>query len=129
METFFKTVVGFSGAATSYFFGGWSTLLELLVIFVVVDYLTGFGASGKEGKLSSKIGISGIPKKVLIFIFVFIGHKIDLSLGNGHLFRDTIIFFYLANELLSVIENAGRMGVPIPPVIQKAVEVLRSKGE
>jgi toxin secretion/phage lysis holin len=129
METLFKTVVGISGAAASYFFGGWSALLGVLLFVVVADYITGIGASAFEGKLSSKVGMKGIAKKVFIFVIVAMSHLVDTVLGDGHLFRDATIFFYLANEALSIIENGGRMGAPIPPGIKKAVEALRSKGE
>jgi toxin secretion/phage lysis holin len=129
LENIIKLLIAGTGSLVTYLFGGWSTLLELLVIFVVLDYLSGFWAAGTEGKLSSKVGLRGIPKKVFIFAMVFIGYKIDLALGDQTLIRDTIIFFYLANELTSIIENSGRIGLPIPPVIKKAVEVLRSKGD
>jgi toxin secretion/phage lysis holin len=129
METLVKTVIGISGAAASYFFGGWSALLGVLLFVVVADYITGIGASAFEGKLSSKVGMKGIAKKVFIFVIVAMSHLVDTVLGDGHLFRDATIFFYLANEALSIIENGGRMGAPIPPGIKKAVEALRSKGE
>lgn len=129
METLVKTVIAFSGSAVSYFYGGWSALLGVLLTFIVIDYFSGIAASGFEGKLSSRVGAKGIAKKVFIFAIVAIAHLVDTALGDGHLFRDAAIFFYVANELISITENAGRMGVPLPPGIQKAVQVLRSKGE
>lgn len=129
METVFKTILGLSGAAASYLFGGWSGLLGILLLFVVVDYMSGVIASFFEGKLSSNVGRKGIAKKVFVFVIVAIAHAVDIVLGDGHLFRDAAIFFYIANELISITENAGRIGVPLPPGIQKAVEVLRSKGD
>lgn len=103
-------------------------MLNVLLTFVVLDYVTGFLSAAKEGKLNSEVGLWGIAKKVAIFFVVAVAHLVDTALGDAHLFRDAAIFFYLANELLSVIENAGRLGVPIPPVISRAVEVLRGKG-
>jgi|SRR5690625_4215422 len=129
MDTFIKTVIAVGGAAASFLFGGWSSLLSILLAFVVIDYLSGMAAAGKEGKLNSEIGMWGIAKKVAIFAVVAIAHLVDSAMGDAHLFRDAAIFFYLANELLSVTENLGRIGVQFPPVIQKAVEVLRSKGD
>jgi toxin secretion/phage lysis holin len=129
MENLFKTIVAIGGAAASYLFGGWSSLLSILLTFVVLDYVTGFAAAAKEGKLNSEVGAWGIAKKVGIFGIVAVAHLVDSALGDAHLFRDAAIFFFLANELLSVIENAGRIGVPIPPVMQRAVEVLRGKGD
>ena len=129
MENWFKPVVAVSGAAASYLFGGWSSLLSILLTFVVLDYVTGFAAAAKEGKLNSEVGAWGIAKKVGIFAIVAAAHLVDTALGDAHLFRDAAIFFYLANELLSVTENLGRIGVPIPGAIQRAVEILRGKSE
>lgn len=128
VDTFIKTIIAVGGAAASFLFGGWSSLLNILLAFVVIDYLSGMAAAGKEGKLNSETGMWGIAKKVAIFAVVAIAHLVDTAMGDAHLFRDAAIFFYLANELLSVTENLGRIGVPIPTVIQKAVEVLRGKG-
>jgi len=100
-----------------------------LLTFVVLDYVTGFLAAAKEGKLNSEVGLWGIAKKVAIFFVVAVAHLVDTALGDAHLFRDAAIFFYLANELLSITENTGRLGVPIPAAIQRAVEILRGKGE
>lgn len=124
-----KSIVSFGGAAVGYLFGGWSAILGVLLAFVILDYVTGVIAAGAAGELKSKVGLIGIARKVFIFMMVVIGHLIDGVLGDAHLFRDTIAFFYLANELLSIIENGGKLGAPIPPVIQKAIEVLKGKGE
>jgi toxin secretion/phage lysis holin len=129
MENLFKTAVAVGGAAASYLFGGWSTLLGVLLTFVVIDYVSGVIAAGAEGKLKSKVGLIGIARKVFIFAMVAIAHLVDSALGDQHVLRDATIFFYLANELLSIIENAGRVGLPVPTPIQKAVEVLKGKGD
>lgn len=127
MEGAFKTVVAVAGAIASYLFGGWSALLGILLAFVVIDYVTGIIAAGAEGKLSSAVGLKGIAKKIFIFVIIAVAHLVDTALGNAHIFRDAAIFFYLANEVLSIIENTGRIGVPVPPVIRQAVEMLRKK--
>ncbi|GAA0379054.1 phage holin family protein [Bacillus horti] len=129
METILKVIVGFTGASISYLWGEWTALLNVLFVLVIIDYISGLVASGFEGKISSNTGMKGIAKKVFIFAIVAIAHLVDTALGESHLFRDAAIFFYIANELISIIENGGRMGVPIPPGIQKAVEVLKRKGE
>ena len=129
MENLYKSIVAIGGSAASFLFGGWSSLLTILLAFVVLDYITGVAAAAKEGRLNSEVGGWGIAKKVGTFVIVAVAHLVDSALGDAHLFRDAAIFFFLANELLSVIENAGRIGVPIPPVLQQAVEVLRGKGE
>lgn len=124
-----KWMVAVGGSISSYLFGGWSALLDILLFFVIVDFITGIIAAGLCGKLRSTVGLIGITKKIFVFIMVAIAYKIDFILGDVHFLRDTVIFFYLANELLSIIENGGRLGAPIPPVIRKAVEILRGKGE
>ncbi len=123
----YKAVVTVGGAAASYLFGGWSALLGVLLAFVIVDYLTGVLAAAVDGELSSAVGLVGIAKKVCIFVIVAVAHLVDTSIGDAHIIRDATIFFYLANELLSIIENTGRLGLPIPGVIQQAVEVLKNK--
>lgn len=125
----FKAICGIGGALASYLFGGWSALLGILLSFVVMDYITGVIAAGIEGKLNSSVGWKGIAKKVGVFIIVAAANLVDRALGDAHLFRDATIFFYLANELLSIIENVGRTGLDMPKPLQKAVEVLKGKGD
>ena len=103
-------------------------MLNILLAFVIIDYVTGIGAAAKEGSLNSSVGYWGIAKKVSIFAIVAVAHLVDTALGDAHIFRDMAVFFYLANELLSLLENAGRLGAPVPPGLQKAVEVLKGKG-
>jgi toxin secretion/phage lysis holin len=128
-EAFYKFGATSTGAVVGYLFGGWSALLQVLVVFVIIDYLSGLLASGVEGKLSSKIGFKGIAKKIMIFCLVAAGHLVDKAVGQGHLIGDSIIFFYLGNELLSILENAGRTGLPVPDQIKNAVDILKGKGE
>lgn len=129
MDNMLKFIVAVSGSAASFFYGGWSSLLSVLLTFVVIDYVSGVAAAAKEGKLNSSIGGWGIAKKVSIFGIVAVAHLVDTTMGEAHLFRDAAIFFYLSNELLSLIENAGRLGAPIPPGLKRAVEVLKGKGD
>lgn len=125
----FNSLSAVVGSIGTYLVGGWSALLDVLLFMVVVDYLSGLAAAYKEGNLSSKVGFIGISKKVYIFLLVAIGHKIDIATGNGDYIMQAVIWFYLANELLSITENGGRMGAPIPPVLQQAIAVLKGKGE
>lgn len=129
IDVFFKLGVTALGGLTGYLFGGWNTLIQILLVFVIIDYVTGLLAAGYNGKLSSRIGFKGIAKKVMIFALVAVAHLIDSALGEGHLFRDAVIYFYLANEVLSILENAGKTGLPIPQYIKNAVEVLKGRGE
>ena len=128
-EIIYKSFLTGTGAIVGYLFGGWSVLLQILLAFTIIDYLSGILASGVEGKLSSKVGFKGIAKKLMIFFLVSVGHLIDKALGDGSMVQNAIIFFYLGNELLSIVENAGRTGLPVPNQIKNAVHVLKGKGE
>jgi toxin secretion/phage lysis holin len=123
VENLWKYFVGILGGLAS---GGWTLAVQILFTFVALDYITGLIASATEGKLSSKTGAKGIYKKVMTFAFVAVGHLVDVYLGGGNdMFRDGVIAFFIANEVTSIVENAGRMGMPIPPVIKQAIEVLK----
>ncbi|EJW14850.1 phage holin family protein [Paenibacillus alvei] len=128
LDIVIKTTIAASGGVVAFLFGEWPLLLQVLLIMSIADFITGFIASGVEGKLKSKVGLIGIARKVFIFVIVAIAHQVDTILGGQHLLRDATIFFYMSNELLSIIENGGRIGVPLPPVIKEAVEVLKGKG-
>ncbi|MEC4566786.1 phage holin family protein [Paenibacillus sp. FSL M8-0228] len=117
------------GAVAGYLFGGWSVMIHLLFMFVIADWLTGWIAAWIRGELRSRIGYHGIARKVVIFLIVVVAHFIDVALGNLHYFQDAVIFFYLANELLSIIENVGRMGVPMPDVLRNAVKIFESRSQ
>lgn len=127
-DTIWKSFIALLSSSATYFFGGWSGVLGVLLVFVILDYLTGIVAAGMIGKLESNVGMFGIARKVFIFAMVSVAHLVDGVLGDGHLFRDAVAFFYIANELLSIIENGGKLGAPIPPVIRQAIEVLKGKG-
>ncbi|MBP3037999.1 phage holin family protein [Bacillaceae bacterium Marseille-Q3522] len=127
LDLFFKVVVTVFGAATGYLFGGWSALIGILLSFVAIDYVTGLIAAAYNGQLSSKVGFRGIAKKVMIFAMVAVAHLIDGALGDAHVFRDATIYFYLANELLSIVENVGKTGIGMPDQIKNAIEILRGK--
>src|SRR5690625_4886288 len=129
MENAFKIIVGVGGGLASFLFGGWSALLQTLVLFIALDYVIGVLVAGYHGELNSKVRFKGIAKKVLILLLVAFAHQIDLLLGDGSLVRDSVIFSYLANELLSILESVGKTNLPIPDVLKKAVETLNSRGE
>jgi toxin secretion/phage lysis holin len=129
IELYIKGAAAVAGAISSFAFGGWSTMLGVLLALAVVDYLSGFTAAALEGKLSSDVGYRGIAKKIGLFVVVALAAWIDRALGNGHAIREAATFWYTANEILSVVENLGRIGVPIPPIITKAVAMLKAKGE
>lgn len=132
MERFdiiYKTGAAILGGITGLFFGESTGLLLALFWMVVIDYVSGLAAGYTEKTLSSKIGFKGIIKKVMIFVMVALAHLVDSALGTKNMFRDATIVFYMANELLSIFENAGRMGVPVPERLTQAVEVLKGKSK
>lgn len=117
------------GGWLGYFLGGWDGFLYALVTFVTIDYLTGVMCAIVDKKLSSEVGARGIFKKVLIFSLVAIGHIIDKSvLGDGSVIRTAVIFFYLSNEGVSILENAAHIGLPIPQKLKDILAQLHSKG-
>ena len=128
MDKIFQSVVAVSGVITSFLFGGWPLLLNIFLTFVVIDYITGLIASGIQGQLNSKVGWKGIARKVVMFLIISVAHMIDVLLETqNNMIRNAVIFFYLANELLSIIENAGRIGIPIPRILLNAVEALKGR--
>src|SRR5690625_5055442 len=129
MENAFKIIVGVGGGLASFLFGGWSVLLQTLVVFIVLDYIFAIIVAATHGELNSKKGFKGIAKKVAILVLVAVAHQVDGILGDGTLIRDSVIFFYIANELLSILETVGKTNLPIPNVLRRAVETLNSKGE
>ncbi len=126
LQLAFAAIGGYIG----WFLGGLDGLLYALVAFVVADYITGLMAAFIEKKLSSNIGFKGIFKKVLIFTLVGIGHIIDFHIiKNGSAVRTAVIFFYLSNEGLSIIENATMIGLPVPEQLKTVFKELRKEDE
>ena len=118
------------GASIGYFLGGWDGFLYALVSFVVVDYVTGIMVAVLEKKLSSEVGFRGIFKKVLIFFLVAIAYIIDANVfQTGSAIRTAVIFFYLSNEGISILENASRIGLPIPEKLKAVLQQIKTKGE
>ena len=116
------------GGWFGYFLGGWDGFLYALVVFVTIDYLTGLMCAVLDKKLSSEVGFRGIFKKVLIFSLVAVGHIIDKSvIGDGSVIRTAVIFFYLSNEGISILENSSKIGLPIPEKLKDVLFQLREK--
>lgn len=117
------------GGLLGWFLGGFDGFLYALVALMAADYITGVMCAIVDKKLSSEIGFRGIFKKVLIFVLVGIGHMIDTNLiGEGSVLRTAIIFFYCSNEGISMLENAGRLGLPIPEQLKDILVQLHNKG-
>ena len=120
-----QMIVAVLGGYIGYFLGGWDGFLYALVAFVVIDYITGLMVAVLEKRLSSEVGFRGIFKKVLIFSLVAVGHIIDSRLIQSEgVIRTAVIFFYLSNEGISILENTAKIGLPIPEKLKAVLEQL-----
>ncbi|MEC0709650.1 phage holin family protein [Bacillus haynesii] len=134
MDQFYKGVIAVAGGIVGFLFGGWSVLLTILSVLVIIDYVSGLAAAGINGEMKSKIGYIGIARKVFVFVIVGVAHMIDLLLIEsgiemGFLVMTVTIVFYCINELISITENAGKMGVYVPEPITKAIEILKQQNK
>lgn len=118
------------GGWLGWFLGGCDGLLYALIAFVVIDYITGVMCAVADKKLSSAVGFKGICKKVLIFALVGLGHILDTRvIGAGSVLRTAVIFFYLSNEGVSLVENAAHLGLPVPKKLKEVLEQLHDRAE
>lgn len=116
------------GAVLGTFLGGFDGFLYALIIFVIIDYITGIMMGIVEQKLSSEVGFKGIARKVLIFFLVAIAHIIDSRiLVSGSAIRTAVIFFYISNEGISILENTARIGLPVPKKIKTILDQLNKE--
>lgn len=133
MKEFWNTIqVVFTvvGGWLGYFLGGYDGLLYALVVFMVADYITGVMCAAADKKLSSEVGFKGICRKVLILMLVGIANLLDVQvIGTGAVLRTAVIFFYLSNEGVSLLENAAHLGLPIPEKLKKILAQLHDRAE
>lgn len=130
------SVIGAIGAAATSLLGGWDAAMKLLIVSMVVDYISGvmvaavWHNSGKSesGRLESRAGFKGLCRKGMVIGLVLVAHYMDLAIGTQYI-RDAIVIGFAANEIFSILENLGLMGIEYPPVIKNALEALKSKGE
>ena len=126
IQLIFAAVGGWLG----YFLGGCDGLLYALIAFVVIDYITGVMCAIADKSLSSEVGFKGICRKVLIFLLVGIGNIIDVQvLGSPGVLRTAVIFFYLSNEGVSLLENAAHLDLPVPDAIKTVLEQLNDRAD
>lgn len=136
MKSFICSVFGAIGAGIAAVFGGWSAALTTLIIFMAIDYLSGLILAGvfhrssksESGALESKAGWKGLCRKGLTLLIVVVASRLDVMLGTTFV-KDAVCIAYICNEAISILENAGLMGVPIPKAIKNAIEILKKKGE
>ncbi len=125
-----QVVITGIGGWLGYFLGGCDGLIIALLLFVVMDYITGVMCAIADKKLSSQVGFKGICRKVLIFMLVGIANVIDIEvIKTGSVLRTAVIFFYLSNEGISLLENAGHLGLPIPEKLRKVLEQLHDRSD
>src|SRR5574344_801072 len=133
MKEFWNTIqLIFAGIGgwLGYFLGGCDGLLYALIAFVVVDYITGVMCAIADHSLSSEVGFKGICRKVLIFLLVGIANILDVQvIGTGSVLRTAVVFFYSSNEGISLLENAGHLGLPIPKKMKEVLEQLHDRSE
>ncbi len=128
------TGIGVVGGFIASLFGGWDIGLITLIIFMAIDYVSGIVVAGvfhnskktDTGTLESRAGWKGLCRKCMTLLFVLIAYRLDLVIGSNYI-RDAVIIGFIANETISIIENAGLMGLPLPETITKAIDVLTSK--
>ena len=126
IQLIFSAVGGWLG----YFLGGCDGLLYALLAFVVIDYITGVMCAINDRTLSSEVGFRGICRKVLIFLLVGIANILDVQvIGTGSMLRTAVIFFYISNEGVSLLENASHLGLPVPEQIKTVLEQIHSRSE
>ena len=130
------TMVGVIGSLIASQFGGWDAALSTLILFMAVDYITGLVVAGvfhaspksKDGTLESRAGWKGLCRKGVTLLIVLVACRLDAVIGSNFI-RDTVVIAFVCNETISIVENAGLMGVPIPAALTRAVDVLKQRAE
>lgn len=136
MKQFICTMIGAVGSGIAALFGGWDAGLVSLLIFMGLDYVSGLVVAGvfhksnktATGSLESKAGWKGLCRKCMTLVFVLVAYRLDLVIETNYI-RDAVIIAFMANELISLAENAGLMGIPLPALITKAIDILQKKSE
>lgn len=136
MRTLFYTIMCGVGSALSYFFGGVDTMFIVLCVFLLVDYISGVIVAGvfknsiktESGKLNSTVSFKGLCKKFFVVVLVGVAHLLDVVLGTNFI-RGGVVVAFISNETISIIENAGLMGIPIPKALLKAIDILQEREE
>lgn len=136
MKTTICTWIGITGSFIAGLFGGWSSGMTTLLICMMIDYMTGLIIAGvfkrspksENGALESRAGFKGLCRKGMVLLFVLIAYRLDLTLGTEYI-RDAVVIGFISNEVISIVENAGIMGVPVPKKLRRAIDMLKDKAE
>lgn len=130
MEKYFNGIVALIATFFTYLFGSWDLALQVLIVFMILDYGTGVLYAYLTNQLNSEVGFKGLVKKCMILVVLIIGVMLDRILGTGTwVFRTLVAYFYIANEGISLLENVGNIGIPIPNKMRQALEQLNKDNE
>ena len=130
MDNIFKNIMAAVCTLISFLFGDMEGLMVALVALIILDYISGVIAAAVEKRLSSEVGAKGIAKKIFMLLIVALANIVDTSvIGDGHVLKTVTVVFYICNECISLIENAGRIGVPVPKKLLDVLEQLKNSDE
>ena len=130
MDNIFKNILAGVCTILSFLFGGMEGLMVALIALIILDYISGVIAAAVEKRLSSEVGAKGIAKKIFMLLIVALANIVDINvIGDGHVLKTVTVVFYICNECISLIENAGRIGVPVPKKLLDVLEQLRDKDD
>ena len=128
MDNIFKNIMAGICTVLSFLFGDMEGLMVALIALIILDYISGVIAAAVEKRLSSEVGAKGISKKIFMLLIVALANIVDINvIGDGHVLKTVTVVFYICNECISLIENAGRIGVPVPKKLLDVLEQLRDK--
>ena len=128
MDNFFKQIMAWICTVISFLFGDMEGLMVALIALIILDYISGVIAAAVEKRLSSEVGAKGIAKKIFMLLIVALANIVDINvIGDGHVLKTVTVVFYICNECISLIENAGRIGVPVPKKLLDVLEQLRDR--
>lgn len=130
MDNILKNILAGVCTVLSFLFGDMEGLMVALVALIILDYISGVIAAAVEKRLSSEVGAKGIAKKIFMLLIVALANIVDINvIGDGHVLKTVTVVFYICNECISLIENAGRIGVPVPKKLLDVLEQLRDKDD
>ena len=130
MDNIFKNILAWICTVLSFLFGDMEGLMVALIALIILDYISGVIAAAVEKRLSSEVGAKGIAKKIFMLLIVALANIVDINvIGDGHVLKTVTVVFYICNECISLIENAGRIGVPVPKKLLDVLEQLRDRDD
>ncbi|MFW5438688.1 phage holin family protein [Paenibacillus apiarius] len=129
MESVLECMAAITGGGISILYGKWNSLLQVLTVIVVIDSIAGIVISKVRGELHSRSALIGIARKIFMYLLIAIAHHIDLVLGQTHYFQDAATYFYIANGLISILENGIKLGVPVPGAFRRAILKFKELSE